>query len=37
LFAKYPAATFNLIETGGNKIPNVNEDIFFVFGKTIKP
>jgi len=39
LFAKYPAAIFYFIETGGNKIhtdidySDVDEDIFFVFGK----
>ena len=39
LFAKYPNASFYFVETGGNKIhtdvnySNVDEDIFFVFGK----
>ncbi|MCL1989892.1 MAG: tRNA (cytidine(34)-2'-O)-methyltransferase [Defluviitaleaceae bacterium] len=39
LFTHYPTATFYLIETGGNKVhtdvdfSNVEEDIFFIFGK----
>jgi tRNA (cytidine/uridine-2'-O-)-methyltransferase len=39
MFDKYPDATFYLIETGGNKVhtdidfSDVDEDIFFVFGK----
>ena len=38
LFAKYPAATFYFVETGGNKVhtdvdlSDTCEDIFFVFG-----
>lgn len=39
MFAKYPSARFYFVETGGNKIhtdidcSDLNEDIFFVFGK----
>ena len=39
LFNKYPKATFYFVETGGNQIytdvdySNVDEDIFFIFGK----
>jgi tRNA (cytidine/uridine-2'-O-)-methyltransferase len=42
LFSKYPAASFYFIETGGNKTyadvdySNVDENIFFVFGKESK-
>ena len=39
MFAKYPDASFYFVETGGNKVhtdvdfSNVDEDIFFVFGR----